>query len=457
MNGWGASAHENNIDSNFRTTPGTCTAIAGNLNVTSYGENSLNILYRSICADAVHNSAARPPNPSRHPGTRNQILEKLDNWLGDQRQEGTLLWLHGTAGAGKSAIAQTFSWSCQDQGLLGGSFFFLRRDPDRGNWRKLFPTLAYQLAAAFPEISPLIQPAVETDKLVVSQTMLQQFQKLITAPLEQSPTLAFAPILIIDGLDECENHGVQITLLQFIIEALRTRRISLRVLTSSRSEHHIRAVLQAAENFDICRHVKLRADDSAYAAISRYLRDEFARIRQVHGTPIDNGWPDEDHINHLVKKSSGTFIYATTVIRYIDDEYSHPQERLESVLSLDPESTTPLDDLYTQILSEVPNSARLRRILHALVATDCKLNPEEIDIALQLRSGTSRLALRGLHSVVSVSPVRFIGLTKLVNWLHASLQDFLIDATRSPAFCVANAELECDLVRSMIVHLQRVP
>ncbi|KAJ7438682.1 hypothetical protein B0H11DRAFT_1752630, partial [Mycena galericulata] len=202
----------------------------------------------------------------------------------------------------------------------------------------------------------------------------------------------------------------------------------------------------------ICRHVELSADDSAYADISRYFSDEFSRIRQVHasrGTSIDDGWPGEYHINHLVKKSSGTFIYAATVIRYVDDEYSHPEERLESVLKLDPESMTPLDDLYTQILSEVPNTPRLRRILHALVSTNLGLNPEDIDIALQLRSGTSRLALRGLHSVMSV-PVPFIGRRSLVKWLHASLQDFLIDATRSSAFCVANRELDCDLVRGMI-------
>ncbi|KAJ7439895.1 hypothetical protein B0H11DRAFT_1751320, partial [Mycena galericulata] len=217
---------------------------------------------------------------------------------------------------------------------LGGSFFFLRRDPDRGTWRKLFPTLAYQLAAAVPEVNPLIQRAIEADKLVISQTMLQQFQKLIAAPLEQAPMLAFQPILIIDGLDECENHGLQITLLRIIIEALRTRHISLRVLISSRSEPHIREVLQATENFDICRHVELCADGSDYADISRYLSDEFRRIRQVHasrGTPMDYGWPGENHINHLVKKSSGTFIYATTVIRFVDDIF--PSRRAPRVCS----------------------------------------------------------------------------------------------------------------------------
>ncbi|KAJ7110415.1 hypothetical protein C8R44DRAFT_883572 [Mycena epipterygia] len=57
----------------------------------------------------------------------------------------------------------------------------------------------------------------------------------------------------------------------------------------------------------------------------------------------------------IVKKSSGCFICAATVIRFVDDEYSHPIDRLAAVVALDPKSTAPLDDLYTQILSVVPH------------------------------------------------------------------------------------------------------
>jgi hypothetical protein len=50
---------------------------------------------------------------------------------------------------------------------------------------------------------------------------------------------------------------------------------------------------------------------------------------------LDVVWPTPDALDRLVAKSSGIFIYATTVIRFVDDEYCHPNDQLESVLALD--------------------------------------------------------------------------------------------------------------------------
>jgi hypothetical protein len=232
---------------------------------------------------------------------------------------------------GKSAVAQTFAANCETEGTLGASFFFKRQDVGRGTWKGLFPTLAYQLATSFDELRGVIQEAVEDDKLVVAQTMLHQYRKLLVAPLKQAPSLTVRPIIVIDGLDECEDRSVQVILLKLIIEGLRTGTLPVRVLIASRPEPHLREVLQAPHNFDLCRHLELRVDGLAYADVRRYLCDEFSRIRHLHtsrGIPLEDDWPGQDSINHLVEKSSGTFIYAATVLRYIDDEYSHPAERL---------------------------------------------------------------------------------------------------------------------------------
>jgi hypothetical protein len=399
----------------------------------------LDILYRYVLQDAMHNSAERPADPSCHPGTRDTMLDDLQIWSQDNRPEGSLLWLYGSAGIGKSAIAQNFAVNCHNEGNFGASFFFKRGDPRRGNWRGVYPTLAYQLASSFGALQSQIQRAVENDKLVVGQAMRHQFQKLLVVPFEEASLLPLRPIIVIDGLDECEDHGVQATLLKLIIEGLRTGTLPVRVLIASRPEPHLREVLGATENFDICRHIELCPDASAYADIRRYLCDEFSRIRLSHtsrGIPLENDWPGENRIDHLVEKSSGTFIYAATVLRYVDDEYSHPAERLDSVLGLDPHSTTPLDTLYTQILSTVPNKTMLKRVLHAVVRTYGDWDPEEIDIGLQVRAGTSRLILRGLHSLVSVAPVRTIGFRHTVTLLHASLGDFLLDPARSSELCV---------------------
>ena len=51
--------------------------------------------------------------------------------------------------------------------------------------------------------------------------------------------------------------------------------------------------------------------------IRRYLVDEFFRIltkRNISSIPSDTD------IDHLVSKASGQFIYASTVIKFIDDD-----------------------------------------------------------------------------------------------------------------------------------------
>ncbi|KAJ7634390.1 hypothetical protein FB45DRAFT_789526 [Roridomyces roridus] len=406
----------------------------------------------------MHDSAVRPPEPSCHPGTRNAILERLDKWSFEQPEDSAIFWLNGCAGIGKSAIAQQFAASCQARGQLGGSFFWKRGDARRGHWRSLFPTLAYQLAVSFPDIGAMIQRAVAIDRLIASKSMRHQLEKLIGLPFREAPMLALRPILVLDGLDECEDHAIQTMLLRLLIDVVRSGRVPIRVLICSRSEAYLREVLEASENSDVCGGFQIRPDVSAYADISRFLTHEFSRIHRAHTgreIPLDNEWPGKATIRELVERSSGTFIYAATIARYVDDEYSHPDDRLGAVLSLDPSSTTPLDDLYTQILSAVPNKPTLLRVLHAVVeAVD--LDPEQIDMGLRMRRGTSRITLRGLHSLLQVPPVRiFEHRITPVKLLHASFRDFLVDPQRSSGFGVLSGEeLQIALVHGMVCALE---
>ncbi|KAJ7186065.1 hypothetical protein C8R46DRAFT_861788, partial [Mycena filopes] len=142
----------------------------------------LDVLYRSVVCKAIHNSAERPPDPACHPGTRKAVLDDLHVWSQDDRSVASVLWLHGSAGMGKSAIAQDFASRCQETGILGASFFFKRGSPDHGTWKGLFPTLAYQLATSFSQLQGPIQRAVEMDKLVLGQGMRHQMQKLLLGP-----------------------------------------------------------------------------------------------------------------------------------------------------------------------------------------------------------------------------------------------------------------------------------
>jgi hypothetical protein len=107
--------------------------------------------------------------------------------------------------------------------------------------------------------------------------------------------------------------------------------------------------------------------DEKYAPnddIRRYLEDEFFRIftkRNISSIPSDTD------IDHLVSKASGQFIYASTVIKFIDDDDYSPSEQLDIVLNLRPACLpspyAQLDQLYIQIFSQQPDVRFLRDII----------------------------------------------------------------------------------------------
>ncbi|KAJ6488323.1 hypothetical protein DFH09DRAFT_1003898 [Mycena vulgaris] len=437
----------------------TFNSVGGDF-VTSYGESGIDVLYRHVAMEALHNSGDRFEEPACHPGTRTAILEKLGLWSTDTSPESTIMWLHGCAGAGKSAIAQMFAGNIQREGRLGASFFFKRGHMKRGTWHSLIPTISYQLAMLVPALRLPIQQTVEHDKLVVGRAMAASFEQLLVEPFKNVQGLQHIPVIVLDGLDECADHKVQQQILRLFIRAIRDRQLPIRLLIASRPEPHLREVLEKEDTFTICRHLALSADNSAFDDIRKYFLDEFSRIHSEsmdRGIDLGSDWPSPDAVNQLVGTSSATFIYATTVIRFVDDEYHHPADRLQSVLDLDPQSTAPLDDLYTQILSVVPQEQGTQQ-LHILHIIWCNIlvDPEELDLLLNLRAGTCRLILRGLHSLLNVPRIRTRFGGSAIHTLHASLGDYLSDLRRSGRWCVSSPWLEQECLHS-ILHLLSTP
>ncbi|KAJ6566689.1 hypothetical protein B0H19DRAFT_712994 [Mycena capillaripes] len=427
--------------------------------VISYGESGIDLLHRHVVTEALHDSVERFSEPACHPGTRTEVLNELRSWSTETNVESTLLWMYGSAGMGKSAIAQMFAGDCESHGRLGAPFFFRRNHPRRGKWNGLIATIAYQLANTLPGFLLPLQQAMERDKLVIGRSMTVQFQRLLLGPFTQATGLSIVPVVIVDGLDECEDHKTQQQILRLFIDAIRNGQLPIRLLITSRPEPHLREVLETPETFAICRQLVLHADKSAYEDIRTYFRAEFSRIHSDYASRgIDLGapWPSTEALDHLVAQSSGIFVYATTVIGFINDEYSHPEDRLTSVLRLDPHSTSTLDDLYTEILSNLSPEPQNLRILYSICLFT--LDPEEIDTLLRLRPGTCRLILRGLHSLLEVPRIRtWYGWREYVDLLHASFADYLSDPHRSGAWCFSVPWLHFDWLESIIRLLSSPP
>ncbi|KAJ7910302.1 hypothetical protein B0H13DRAFT_1615852, partial [Mycena leptocephala] len=247
---------------------------------------------------------------------------------------------------------------------------------------------------------------VESDPSIVDKSLSAQLHELIIKPVGDT-TRSRNFVIIIDGLDECEGRDVQQEILRSIGNALdQSPPIPLRILVASRPEPHIS---RFSKNSFGQLHWPLNIQQS-FDDVRLYLRDEFARIHQQHHetmASVVSPWPSWRILNNLVEKSSGYFIYASTVIKFIDDKDFRPTERLEIVMGItESDFGSPfsaLDKLYIEILAAVPARPQLPRIL-SVIAAKLNLTTRHIDQLLGLNSGDVRLTLRGLHSVINVPP-----------------------------------------------------
>ena len=116
-------------------------------------------------------------------------------------------------------------------------------------------------------------------------------------------------LVVIDGLDECQNPDVQCELLRVIARAIPHIPYPLRFLITSRPESHIVRVfdhdrdLQAA----IIHRYNLSDDLDADADIRKFLETEFKEVCRVHplGKYLSRDWPGQIAISPLVERSSG--------------------------------------------------------------------------------------------------------------------------------------------------------
>ena len=178
------------------------------------------------------------------------VLTRIFEWIkGDNQGSNSVLWLHGPAGVGKSAIAQTVAERSAQSKELAASFFFSRDKPGCDTARLIWATIAFQIAISIPALRRKIGEAVEEDPAICQRSLLNQLQKLIIEPfismqrkLEVMNMLARLPFLvIIDGLDECKIHADQRDVMRSVAHIIKTHQLPLRFFITSRSEDPIRS------------------------------------------------------------------------------------------------------------------------------------------------------------------------------------------------------------------------
>jgi hypothetical protein len=345
---------------------------------------------------------------------------------------------------------ETLSQRSEQAGRLGGAFFFKRGHRTRSNANVLFVTIPLQLAVHIPQLKLRISHIVEQNPTLVGRSIGVQLRELILRPCIgwDSPPWT----IIIDGLDECRGHGVQQDILRLIRDSTQ-QPTPLRFIIASRPEAHIHETLEELSFRGLYRAFNV---ESSFNDVRIYLVREFARIHREHSTmrAIPTPWPSEEMIEHLVKKSSGFFIYASTIIKFVDDKHFRPTLRLSGIENLPGTGfQSPfgaIDQLYTQILSAIPERRHLVTSILRVIDIVQVVSLSNIDRLLGLEPGDTALALRGLHSVLHLEDWEG---TILPHFIHASFSDFLRDPSRAGDFYIRASAGLAELARTILKEL----
>jgi NACHT domain len=315
------------------------------------------ILKGHIVPDAVYNSKAREDEYATtcQPETRERVLQDLTDWA-ERDDDQAMCWLYGPAGSGKSTIAHTIAEQCGPK--LGASFFFSRGKGSRSDATGLFPTLAYQLAIRVPPLQALMEHALQSDPLILSQTLGNQFRKLILDPILTVKEPLPPMVIVLDALDECSDEGVLVGVIRLLGDTFATHRLPCRFLLTSRPEEHIRNAFARPMIRSKTYSLALQ-DFSARDDIRAFLWLQFTDIlrdHEVYLRAVPKPWPMPAVLEELVDKSEGLFIYVSTLVKYVGQGDGLPDEKLEAVRRINPG----IDPLYKQVLFAALQSANSR-------------------------------------------------------------------------------------------------
>ncbi|KAJ7356503.1 hypothetical protein DFH08DRAFT_459826 [Mycena albidolilacea] len=414
-------------------------------------------------------------------GTRETMLKTISEWIDSLASGPLIFWLAGLAGTGKTTIATTV---CEELDAreaqtsisaghrppvakLGADFFMSRHSAPRRNPHSIVCTIAYQLADRFPSIQPFLISALRLNpRIVTSKNMEKKITELIIGPLENViSTLPSCIVIVLDALDECDGHGAEfLPLFARLTSELGGVRVKL--VITSRFETDIRSM------FSTIGHASFRLHDIeqyiVQGDIQRYLQHSFREItlKSPHVFPPSVEWPSPKDISTLVSHSGALFIYAATVVKFVDVAGHSPERRLETVIKTTGKATTAvglpmLDSLYMEVLRIAVTDAhshgvdedlaqRMQQVAGAVVLLQVPVSIQTLSRILGVDPTDVRFALDGMASMLliplsdSSDPIRIF---------HPSFPDFLLDPKRcsDPRFGVQAGMIHNQLIRRCLV------
>ncbi|KAF5349537.1 hypothetical protein D9756_008784 [Leucocoprinus leucothites] len=389
----------------------------------------------------------RAYTPSCDKETLRNLCVRILEWGWSDEEAQHLLWLSGLAGVGKMAVVSRVAEEMKRVGLLGARFSFSRYNSqtDPG---LVVPALAYQLALISPDFKRIVTQSLVKDPLIFYRNRRFQFKELVINPFLSLPSPPKTPLLIVlDGLDECNDRQAQREFVDMINHHIHTEgsRLRLRWLISSRPEPHLKITFSNPDYKANCLYEELEVESEASKDARRRLEWGFEEIRQRYPDRLTQDWPDKSAIRFIARRLSGHADGVSVILQYIGDEHhGDPSGQFDACLRLF-EGTSgglyplyALDLLYTQILSNVPETLlpTTRHILGLLVYYESETLPALIHANfLEIHQVTFYQALECLRPVLFVPAISEAD-EKPIRIYRTSFTDYLKGQARSGKFAL---------------------
>jgi len=406
-------------------------------------------LYQVAVKGAEYDSRERQPHPKCLKGTRVDLLDHIHGLL-DNGEKSRIIWLHGTAGVGKSAVAFTVaermkalkvSEKTTTEKRLAGSFFFSRKHTKRCTAGYFFATLVCQLANNFPSVREDVNRAIRDNPALLDpdKSLRDQMEALFLQPLLKLRfRLRDCPpsVFVVDALDECTSNTEVADLISLLGQALSNPEIPvIHILLTSRSEAHIHGAIQEEGVRPLVWEIPVKTSGEGVAKIISldgadvdndiciFLEQSFGDLR---GRDSNFPQPTKDELTRLANRAGRRFIVASTMVKFIDDGYNDPRDRLQLMLELTSELLpgTEVYKLYDSILSTCADPKRAYLQLSVVAALADPLPISQISELLGPGEGRDvEIALVQLRSVMDIPTDSNLP----VNIYHSSIRDYVSD------------------------------
>ncbi|KAG2144493.1 hypothetical protein DEU56DRAFT_883819 [Suillus clintonianus] len=418
-------------------------------------------LVKATVHRAIYNAEPRGLSPCLE-STRTTVLQSIRQVVDEKSQKN--VWLHGFPGSGKTSILFTIAEELRAQGRLAGTFFFSHNSVDTTICDYIVPTLAYQLALAFPSVKSEIIRAVADDPALLSdlKSRQDQIQRLIIKHLWR---LQFrSPVaFIIDALDESCSPLEAVRVARLLAEAIRAYRVlddkplDAHIIIASRPSLHVDGGPPGRLGFGDIQKISLQDDDwETRTDIRLFLACELQHVVKSRKLSLGDvpQWPSPRQMDNLAAKVGNSFLCASIAMKYIAHPKKYPPSRLDAFLT-SPGATADayvdLDHTYQEIISG--NSALIRHLIDIVNLAQPLPRSQLLQFFPSDKHEGLNLALEEFSSILIVSSGQP---TIPIQPYHSSLIEFFADPMRCHAHYIEPAEIHRGLALQCFVILHKL-